>query len=85
MLTNGSGNKQGNISVDEIDLLFQNLHIKAFSGGARVCVLWGVDRLNVQSSNKLLKLIEEPPTKTFFIFVAKNELDLQHLSQHSIN
>ena len=76
MLSIGSDNKQGNISVDEIDLLFKNLHLKSFSGGAKVCVLWGVDRLNVQSSNKLLKLIEEPPTKTFFIFVAKNELDL---------
>ena len=76
MLSIGSENKQGNISVDEIDLLYKNLHLKSFSGGAKVCVLWGVDKLNIQSSNKLLKLIEEPPSKTFFIFVAKNELDL---------
>ena len=76
MLSIGSENKQGNIGVDEIDLLYKNLHLKSFSGGAKVCVLWGVDKLNIQSSNKLLKLIEEPPSKTFFIFVAKNELDL---------
>ena len=76
MLSIGSENKQGNISVDEIDLLFKALHLKSFSGGAKVCVLWGVDKLNVQSGNKLLKLIEEPPEKTFFIFVAENELDL---------
>jgi len=76
MLSIGSENKQGNISVDEIDLLFKNLHLKSFSGGAKVCVLWGIDKLNVRSSNKLLKLIEEPPAKTFFIFVTKNELNL---------
>jgi len=76
MLSIGSENKQGNISVDEIDLLFKALNLKSFSGGAKVCVLWGVDKLNIQSANKLLKLIEEPPNKTFFIFVAANELDL---------
>ena len=76
MLSIGSENKQGNISVDEIDLLFKALNLKSFSGGVKVCVLWGVDKLNIQSGNKLLKLIEEPPNKTFFIFVAANELDL---------
>tara|TARA_B100000767_G_C19773667_1_gene541398 strand:+ start:1613 stop:2755 length:1143 start_codon:yes stop_codon:yes gene_type:complete len=76
MLSIGSENKQGNISVNEIDLLFKSLHLKSFSGGAKVCVLWGVNKLNIQSSNKLLKLIEEPPAKTFFIFVAENEFDL---------
>ena len=76
MLSIGSENKQGNISVDEVDILFKALNLKSFSGGAKVCVLWGVDKLNIQSGNKLLKLIEEPPNKTFFIFVAANELDL---------
>ena len=76
MLSIGSENKQGNISVDEIDILFKALNLKSFSGCAKVCVLWGVDKLNIQSANKLLKLIEEPPSKTFFIFVAANELDL---------
>ena len=76
MISIGSENKQGNISVDEVDILFKALNLKSFSGGAKVCVLWGVDKLNIQSGNKLLKLIEEPPNKTFFIFVATNELDL---------
>lgn len=76
MLSIGSENKQGNISVDEIDNLFKSLHLKSFSGGSKVCILWGVDKLNVQSGNKLLKLIEEPPHKTFFIFVTEDELDL---------
>ena len=76
MLSIGSENKQGNISVDEVDILFKALNLKSFSGGAKVCVLWGVEKLNIQSANKLLKLIEEPPNKTFFIFVAANELDL---------
>ena len=76
MLSIGSENKQGNISVDEIDLLFKKLNLKSFSGGPKVCILWGVDKLNVQSGNKLLKLIEEPPTNTYFVFVAESELDL---------
>lgn len=76
MLSVGSENKQGNIGVDEIDALYKSLHLKSFSGGAKACILWGVDKLNIQSGNKLLKLIEEPPKNTYFIFVAENELDL---------
>ena len=71
MLSIGSENKQGNISVDEIDLLFKNLHLKSFSGGAKVCVLWGIDKLNVRSSNKLLKLIElKKLSNLLFLFLS---------------
>ena len=72
----GSENKQGNISVEETELLFKALSLKAFKGKNKVCVLWGVDRLNINAANKLLKLIEEPPTKTYFILVANNADDL---------
>ncbi len=79
ILSIGSENKQGNISVYEINELYKTLHLKSLSGGAKVCVLWGVDKLNnsgAKPANKLLKLIEEPPPNTYFILVAENELDL---------
>jgi DNA polymerase-3 subunit delta' len=34
------------------------------------------DKLNIAASNKLLKLLEEPPEKTVFILISENEEDL---------
>ena len=76
MLSIGSENKQGNIGVEEIERLYKSLSLKSFLGGAKVCVIWGVEKLSIESSNKLLKLIEEPPANTFFVFVAESESDL---------
>lgn len=36
-------------------------------------VLWMAETMNIAASNKLLKLIEEPPDKTVFIFIAEDE------------
>ena len=72
----GVENKQGNIGVEEIERLYKSLRLKSFLGGAKVCVIWGVEKLSIESSNKMLKLIEEPPANTFFVFVAESESDL---------
>lgn len=72
LLRIGSENKQGNIGVEETEALFKALSLKAFLGKNKVCVLWGVERLNINAANKLLKLIEEPPTNTYFILIATN-------------
>ena len=72
----GSENKQGNIGVEETEALFKALSLKAFMGKNKVCLIWGVERLNIQAANKLLKLIEEPPANTYFILVAQSAEDL---------
>ena len=72
----GSENKQGNIGVDEAEDLFKRLSLKAFGGKNKVCILWGVERLNIEAANKLLKLIEEPPSNTYFIFVVEHAENL---------
>ncbi|MCH1417604.1 MAG: DNA polymerase III subunit delta' [Flavobacteriaceae bacterium] len=76
LLRIGSENKQGNISVEETEALFKALSLKAFLGKNKVCILWGVDRLNINAANKLLKLIEEPPANTYFILIVTNADDL---------
>ena len=72
----GSENKQGNIGVDEAEDLFKRLSLKAFGGKNKVCVLWGEERLNIEAANKLLKLIEEPPQQTYFIFIVEHAENL---------
>ena len=36
-------------------------------------VIWVAEKMNIAASNKLLKLIEEPPNKTIFLLVTENE------------
>ena len=33
---------------------------------------WGAEKMNVQASNTFLKLLEEPPKKTYFILIAED-------------
>lgn len=65
------GNKQGIIGVSEVEKLHQKMHLKSFAGGNKVCILWGVEKMNKEASNAFLKLLEEPPQKTYFILVAE--------------
>ena len=40
-------------------------------GGYKVSLIWLPERMNLPSANKILKLLEEPPSKTFFIMVSE--------------
>ena len=37
-------------------------------GGIKLCLISGADDLNVQAQNALLKVLEEPPKGTFFVW-----------------
>jgi DNA polymerase-3 subunit delta' len=65
-------NKQGNITVHECDDISRKLSLKAFESDYKILIMWMPEFLG-NSGNKLLKLIEEPPPDTLFIFVAEDE------------
>ncbi len=69
----GIENKQGQIGVDEAEKIIKKLALKSYEGGYKIMIIWGADKLNTAASNKLLKIIEEPPAKTVFILIAENE------------
>lgn len=58
--------------VQESDLLQKKLALKSSQGGRRVVVLWLPERMKTEMANKLLKLIEEPPTHTHFLLVSND-------------
>lgn len=70
-----SGNKQLMISVNEIDEISYKLSLKSYEGGSKVMVIWRADKMNIQASNKFLKLLEEPPEGTIIILTAISEKD----------
>lgn len=69
----GIEKKQGQIGVDEAQDIVKSLSLKSYEGGYKVMIIWMADKLNIAASNKLLKLIEEPPAKTLFILIAEDE------------
>jgi DNA polymerase-3 subunit delta' len=69
----GVENKQGNIGVDEAESIVKRLQLKSYEGGFKVMIIWMAEKMNIASSNKLLKLIEEPPEKTVFILICEDE------------
>ncbi len=65
-------NKQGNITSDECNDIIRKMNLKSFEAEYKILILWMPEYLT-KNGNKLLKLIEEPPPNTLFIFVAEND------------
>ena len=59
------------IGVGESDLLLRKLSLKSSQGGYKVNIIWLPERMNAECANKMLKVIEEPPTETVFIMVCE--------------
>lgn len=68
----GIENKQGQMGVDEALNIVKALSLKSYEGGYKIMIIWMAERMNTSASNKLLKLIEEPPAKTVFILIAED-------------
>ncbi len=62
---------QGMIYAGEsMDILHQ-MELQAFESEYKVTIIWMPETMHPVCSNKLLKLIEEPPEKTIFLLVAE--------------
>jgi|TARA_R100000479_G_scaffold165252_1_gene104462 DNA polymerase-3 subunit delta' len=72
----GIEKKQGIIKVDEAADMMKKLSLKAYEGGYKVMIIWMADKMNTQSANKILKLIEEPPEKTVLLLLTEDEEQL---------
>ncbi len=65
-------NQQCTIPVGESDRLTRILSIKSNQGGKKICIIWLPEKMNTECANKLLKLIEEPPSGTHFIMASEH-------------
>ena len=72
--TYGSENKTGKkgmIYKDEAVSIVEKTRLKNYESRYRVFLIWLPELMNLDASNKLLKIIEEPPSGTVFLFVSK--------------
>ena len=64
-------NKQGSIYVNESTNILRKLSYKSYESEFKVMIIWLPEKMNIQVSNKLLKILEEPPEKTIFLLVSE--------------
>lgn len=64
------------IGTEESLEIIKKLSLKSFEGGYKVMVIFKAEEMNPTCSNKLLKILEEPPAKTLFFLIAENQESL---------
>ena len=64
--------KQGMIYANESQEIIRKLSLKTYESEYKVMIIWLPERMNNQCSNKLLKILEEPPAKTVFLMVSNH-------------
>ncbi len=65
----GIENKSGNIAVAEAKYILEKLSFSPVENGYKTVIVWLPERMNAEAANRLLKVVEEPPEKTVFIFI----------------
>lgn len=68
----GAVNQQLTIYVDESNALLKKFSLKANQGGYKVSIIWLPEKMNMDCANKMLKLLEEPPSASVFILVSEH-------------
>lgn len=68
----GFDNKKAAIGTAESENIAKKLSLKSFEGGYKTLIMWLPELMNESASNKLLKLIEEPPAKTLFVLITEH-------------
>lgn len=66
-----TGNLQGMIYTAEAAEIIKKLSLKTFESDYKTMIIWLPEKMNPTASNKLLKLIEEPPERTLFLLVSE--------------
>jgi DNA polymerase-3 subunit delta' len=66
-------NEQALIPVAEAAEIIRKLSLKSFESDYKIMIIWLPEKMNPETANKLLKMIEEPPAKTVFILVSEED------------
>lgn len=77
IISNETKSKQEpKIYKDEANKIKEKTRLKNYEGKFRVFLLWFPEKMNRETSNKLLKLLEEPPKGTVFLLVSENTKEI---------
>ena len=68
--------ERGFIYKDDANLIHKKLALKNFEAFYRVVLIWAPEQMSSETSNKFLKLFEEPPSSTVFLLVSEKPTKL---------
>ncbi len=71
-----AGNSQPMIHVEEAEYILRADSFSSFSSKYKFFIIWLPERMNAETANKLLKVIEEPSEGTVFLLVSNSEADV---------
>jgi DNA polymerase-3 subunit delta' len=63
--------KNALITTEEGSEIIKKLSLKTYESEYKILLMWFPEKMNVQTANKLLKILEEPPEKTLFLLVSE--------------
>ena len=62
---------KGAIAAREAEEIIRKLSFKSFESEYKIMLIWLPETMNEEAANKLLKILEEPWTKTLFLLVSE--------------
>ena len=65
----GVEGKSGLIAVAEAKSIINKLSLASVTDGYKAVVFYLPEKMNQETANRLLKMVEEPPAKTLFLFI----------------
>ena len=65
----GIESKNGLIAVAEAKSIISKLSLSSVSDGYKAVIFYLPEKMNQETANRLLKMVEEPPQKTLFLFI----------------
>ena len=65
----GIESKVGLVAVAEAKSIITRLSLASVSDGYKAVIFYLPEKMNQETANRLLKLVEEPPEKTVFLFI----------------
>jgi DNA polymerase-3 subunit delta' len=64
------------IKIDQVRDISRQLKFAPLEGGWRIVIINDAQAMNLEASNAILKILEEPPKRTLFILTASQTTDL---------
>ena len=74
-----------NIDINQVRDLISNLNKSVFNNKERFVIIDNIEKLNINSINALLKILEEPPKNVFFILINNDRFIVPTLKSRCIN
>lgn len=66
------GKKQGIIGTNEAANIHKKLRLTPYESEKQMMLIWAPELMNESTSNKILKILEEPPANTIFMLVSED-------------